>query len=142
MKKVKSKTKHPIKRAVSKKKATPAKKAASRKKKETLEGYPHYPVKEDIYNKEEELTGIDLENIYSKKTGVTNAGQPSQPVDRTMNDDLDAITPVDQHASADELDVPGSELDDAEENIGSEDEENNYYSIGGDGHKDLEEDKG
>lgn len=38
-----------------------------------------------------------------------------------------------------ELDVPGSELDDEEELIGSEDEENNYYSIGGDNHNDLEE---
>ena len=38
------------------------------------------------------------------------------------------------------IDVPGSELDDKEENIGKEDEENNYYSIGGDDHNDLEED--
>jgi hypothetical protein len=28
------------------------------------------------------------------------------------------------------------------EQIGSEDEENNYYSIGGDNHEDLEENKG
>lgn len=41
-----------------------------------------------------------------------------------------------------DLDVPGSELDDQQENIGSEDEENNYYSLGGDDHNDLEEDKG
>lgn len=40
-----------------------------------------------------------------------------------------------------DLDVPGSELDDAQEKIGSEDEENNYYSIGGDNHNDLEESK-
>ena len=39
------------------------------------------------------------------------------------------------------LDVPGSELDDANEEIGEEDEENNYYSLGGDDHNDLEEDK-
>jgi len=38
------------------------------------------------------------------------------------------------------LDIPGSELDDADENIGEEDEENNGYSIGGDNHNDLEED--
>lgn len=38
------------------------------------------------------------------------------------------------------LDVPGAELDDADENIGEEDEENNYYSLGGDDHNDLEED--
>ena len=34
--------------------------------------------------------------------------------------------------SGDDLDIPGSELDDDMEKIGSEDEENNYYSIGGD----------
>ena len=39
------------------------------------------------------------------------------------------------------LDVPGAELDDADEKIGEEDEENNYYSLGGDRHDDLEEDK-
>ena len=39
------------------------------------------------------------------------------------------------------LDVPGSELDDENEQIGEEDEENNYYSIGGDDHNDLEEEK-
>jgi hypothetical protein len=38
------------------------------------------------------------------------------------------------------LDVPGAELDDADENIGEEDEENNYYSLGGGDHDDLEED--
>ena len=41
-----------------------------------------------------------------------------------------------------DLDVPGSELDDEEEKIGSEDEENNSYSIGGDMHNDLEENQG
>jgi hypothetical protein len=40
-----------------------------------------------------------------------------------------------------DLDIPGSELDDADEEIGEEDEENNYYSLGGDNHEDLEEDK-
>lgn len=41
-----------------------------------------------------------------------------------------------------DLDVPGAELDDVQENIGSEDEENNYYSLGGDDHENLDEDKG
>ena len=40
-----------------------------------------------------------------------------------------------------DLDVPGAELDDADENIGEEDEENNYYSLGGDDHNELEEDR-
>lgn len=33
-------------------------------------------------------------------------------------------------ASGSDLDVPGSELDDADEAIGEEDEENNNYSLG------------
>ena len=39
-----------------------------------------------------------------------------------------------------DLDVPGSELDDDNEKIGEEDEENNYYSLGGDRHEGQEED--
>lgn len=38
-----------------------------------------------------------------------------------------------------DLDIPGSELDDANEAIGEEDEENNYYSLGGDRHEGQEE---
>ena len=37
------------------------------------------------------------------------------------------------------LDIPGAELDNSDEAIGEEDEENNYYSLGGDNHNDLEE---
>ena len=47
---------------------------------------------------------------------------------------------IDKNPGAD-LDVPGAELDDANETLGEEDEENNYYSLGGDAHDDLEEDK-
>ncbi len=39
----------------------------------------------------------------------------------------------------DALDIPWAELDD--EITGVEDEENNYHSLGGDNHSDLEEDK-
>ena len=44
--------------------------------------------------------------------------------------------------TGEDLDVPGSKADEAKSNAGSEDEENNYYSLGGDNHNDLEEDKG
>jgi hypothetical protein len=43
--------------------------------------------------------------------------------------------------TGDDLDVPGAEDDDPNEEIGEEDEENNYYSLGGDAHENLEEDK-
>lgn len=49
------------------------------------------------------------------------------------------VWPVDM--AGDDLDVPGSELDDRNEAIGSEDEENNPYSLGGDSHEDNMEGK-
>ncbi|MFZ6008896.1 MAG: hypothetical protein ACOYXT_01005, partial [Bacteroidota bacterium] len=48
------------------------------------------------------------------------------------------VWPVDM--AGEDLDVPGAELDDLNELIGSEDEENNPYSLGGDRHEDLEDD--
>lgn len=49
------------------------------------------------------------------------------------------VWPVDMAGS--DLDVPGAELDDKREEIGSEDEENNSYSLGGDSHEDNLEGK-
>lgn len=72
---------------------------------------PIYSADEDIYKKEKEVPFEE-----EKRIGIN------------------------KKLSAD-LDVPGSELDDAGEEIGEEDEENNYYSLGGDNHIDLEEDK-
>jgi hypothetical protein len=57
-----------------------------------------------------------------------------------MGDDEDLkhrVHPVD--FSGKDLDIPGAELDDEQERTGSEDEENNSYSIGGDAHDKLEE---
>ena len=41
-----------------------------------------------------------------------------------------------------DLDIPGASDDDANELIGEEDEENNFYSLGGDNHESQEENKG
>jgi hypothetical protein len=49
------------------------------------------------------------------------------------------VWPVDM--AGEDLDVPGTELDDPNEAIGSEDEENNPYSIGGDRNEDQLEGK-
>jgi hypothetical protein len=76
-------------------------------KKVILPGYPTYPASEDLYAQSKEEEEIDPEVISKNK------------------DD----------ESGDNLDVPGSELDDNQEEIGSEDEENNYYSLGGDDHE-------
>jgi hypothetical protein len=78
---------------------------------------PVYKPEDDIYNrqKEEPLEGEEqlVEGDKVKTKGKLGEG----------------------------LDVPGAELDDADEAVGEEDEENNYYSLGGDNHDDLEEDK-
>lgn len=42
-----------------------------------------------------------------------------------------------EDVSGKDLDVPGQEDDDANEEIGEEDEENNEYSLGGDSHDDI-----
>ena len=95
------------------------------------QGYPLYPSSEDIYNNSPREEGINpedisnsLESIENEKVGTNN--------EKDFNDDV----------SGSDLDVPGSELDDEQEIVGSEDEENNYYSLGGDDHEDLDEDKG
>lgn len=92
-------------------------------------GYPAYPPSEDIYNKYKEETEIDPEDPSKIKPSNANDGKRNE---KNFNDDK----------SGADLDIPGSELDDDQENIGSEDEENNGYSIGGDNHNDLEEDNG
>ncbi len=66
-------------------------------------------------------------------------------IDPTIDDneiemEIENPEAVEEDELGSDLDVPGSELDDQQESVGSEDEENNFYSIGGDNHNDLEED--
>lgn len=58
-----------------------------------------------------------------------------QPRNRVKLDRIDEDDDIDE-----DLDIPGTEMDDANESIGEEDEENNYYSLGGDRHENLDED--
>lgn len=80
---------------------------------------------------ESDVTKEDLEALGPKDLSLD------------MGDDEQALkhrtTPVD--FSGKDLDIPGSELDDAGESIGAEDEENNSYSLGGDSKESLEEDQ-
>lgn len=96
--------------------------------KTNLPGYPENPSTEDAYNKWEEETELNPEDISKHKTPNEISGTRNE---KDFTDDV----------LGSDLDVPGSELDDEQEIIGSEDEENNYYSLGGDGHNDLEENK-
>jgi hypothetical protein len=64
------------------------------------------------------------------KNDLINLGPEGGDLD--MGDDelfMDDIF-IGPDLSGDDLDVPGAELDDDQEDIGSEDEENNYYSRG------------
>lgn len=96
-----------------------------------LQGYPAYPAKEDIYCKYREEKDIDPENISMSKE-IKSIGKTGSSSEKILYDNI----------SGRDLDIPGSELDDKMEDIGSEDEENNYYSIGGDDHDNLDEYKG
>ena len=65
----------------------------------------------------------------------------SDEVESTGDDEILANRSWPVDFTGNELDVPGSEDDDASEQIGSEDEENNSYSLGGDAHEDNLEGK-
>jgi len=84
-----------------------------RKRIKKFPGYPAYPSDQDIYSKSRE-TEIDPDDPYHHKTG---------------NEDPNVPNSKNYLQTGDDLDVPGAELDDEGELVGSEDEENNYYSI-------------
>lgn len=90
-------------------------------------GYPSYPHSKDIYQQNKKESEMNPEDL--SKTKKIDKEENSMNEKKFQN-----------HMSGDDLDVPGAELDDLQESIGSEDEENNYYSLGGDNHSNLAED--
>jgi len=95
------------------------------------EGYPLYPSEEDIYNKYQEESDINPDDLRGIKESNGNE-KPGRNNEKDFDDDV----------SGSDLDIPGVELDDQKESAGIEDEENNFYSLGGDDHNDLDENKG
>jgi hypothetical protein len=95
------------------------------KGKNDLEGYPAYPANEDIYSKYKEEKDLNPEDISKTKGSNDTVGTSNE---KDFTDDV----------SGSDLDIPGNDLDDNPERF--EDEENDYYSLGGDDHNDLEED--
>ena len=79
---------------------------------------------------ESDVTKEDLEALGPKDLSMDMGD------DETLKN---RVWPVDM--AGEDLDVPGSELDDQSESVGSEDEENNSYSIGGDRNEDKLEGK-
>jgi hypothetical protein len=89
--------------------------------KNNFPGYPAYNVDEDIYHKYQKDKYVDPDDI-------TKAKKP-------MNLKLNRIKDFSQDVTGTEVDIPGSELDDDIEAIGSEGEENNFFSLGSDNHE-------
>ena len=136
------------------KKAKPIPKKSRIKKSDKVPPYPVNPASEDIYRNSIEEKEVDPEDISKTK-------RPNE-TEKIVNegaDDFDAGIAAKEpirkkrvgkrnekdfkdDVSGDDLDVPGSEFDEGVEVNGNEDEENNYYSLGGDDHNDLDKDKG
>ena len=67
-------------------------------------------------------------------------GSRERDMDMQEDEEVPSESFQDESDIRGELDVPGADGDDDMEIIGEEDEENNYYSLGGDRHENLEED--
>ena len=101
----------------------------------TEEGDTEKPIKTEPLDDIEEntknnfdVTKDDLEALGPKDLSL-DGGDDEQLLHRER--------PVD--FSGEDLDTPGTELDDDQEEVGSEDEENNNYSLGGDDKDNLNE---
>lgn len=80
----------------------------------------------DVTDEEREL----LRSTENSMAGIDDEERRRSMLDQT---DLDGTRLNEKvNVSGDDLDVPGSEEDDGDEEIGEEDEENNSYSLGGD----------
>ena len=136
------------------------------KEEKDFPGYPHYPASEDMMNvKGDVRLDADVDNLSRTNLTSSAPADKSVEVETNREevladvdaddinaepndadvtaDDLIALegnevdpAKVDTLEGEDDLDIPGAEEDDANEEIGEEDEENNYYSVGGDAHED------
>jgi hypothetical protein len=132
---------------------------------EEFPGYPPYPDSDDITIQNDRVSldsdgnPIAEESLASPVEKFTddNSDLIKDEASNVTDEDLQALGPIDLSLDMDEdekllkqrtqpvdfaaedLDIPGAELDDENEALGSEDEENNSYSLGGDNHENLEE---
>ncbi len=103
-----------------------SKNTVDNKTEDNLPGYPVYPASEDIYSKAEKLDNINPDDNSTIK-------------ELNEKDDEWNEKAPDEILTGDDLDIPDIELMEADEEIGEEDEENSYYSLGGDEHNNLDE---
>lgn len=87
---------------------------------------------EIVMGTEADVTKEDLELLGDKDQDMDEGDDEMMARSTLDNTDEDGI-PLNEASgkevkTGEDLDVPGSELDDSNEDIGEEDEENNYYS--------------
>jgi len=71
---------------------------------------------------DEDMDMGEDEDLNSKLGGLDATDEEGVPLNEGSGHSISSV--------GDDLDVPGSEDDDANESLGEEDEENNYYSLG------------
>jgi len=95
---------------------------------------------DDLNNEDEDAVDDASGNVTATEKNLLRKSAGHQPTDETKDFDEMALDNRDndgellneksikQDRSGEDLDTPGADLDDADENIGEEDEENNIYS--------------
>lgn len=96
------------------------------------------PLSENELTDKARITGKDRANDETAKLTEEDREALGLP---DLSNDTGEDEPLRQRThsvdfAGEDLDVPGAELDDEQEEIGAEDEENNIYSLGGDRHGD------
>lgn len=85
---------------------------------ERLASLDPYPASEDIYNQGEIDSEVDPDDPHRRKS---RNEAPDSPNEKSFNEDM----------TGEDLDIPGNGEDEHSRGNGDEDEENNYYSLGG-----------
>jgi hypothetical protein len=103
------------------------------------DGSINAPFDEAVEDEEDDLGIVEGTEADVTAEDLRLLGSSNADNDLGEDEEVPSVTSLLDKAGY-ELDTPGAELDDANESIGEEDEENNYYSLGGDRHENLEED--
>jgi hypothetical protein len=98
------------------------------------------PFEEAVEEKDDDIGIVPGTEADVTEEDLILLGERDQDMDMGEDEEIKRVGSLLDQAG-DEMDMPGTELDDANESIGEEDEENNYYSLGGDRHENLEEDR-
>ena len=97
------------------------------------------PALPDLKDDEEDLGIVPGTDADLTEDDLVILGSIDKDMDLGEDEDIESRAGWPLDVPGEDLDVPGAEIDDANEAIGEEDEENNYYSLGGDRRENLED---